>query len=207
MPEMHLKQPGFTYSACGRFTKNKERIQKFMRTGNTNYISKKDLDKACFQHEMTYGKYKDLTKRAQSDMVFKDKAFKIASNRQFDRYERGLKYKYKYKFFDKKSKGRGSKSMSNQQLAYELHKPIIRKFKRRKVYSLFKENILGVELADLQSISKYKKGIRFLLCVINVFSKYAWVVPLKDKKGLTIVNAFQNILDSSKRKPNKIWVD
>ena len=80
--------------------------------------------------------------------------------------------------------------MSNQQLADELHKPIIRKFKRRKVYSSFKDNIWGIDLADMQSISRYNKGIRYLLYAIDLFSKYAWVAPLKDKKGVTIVNAF-----------------
>ena len=97
--------------------------------------------------------------------------------------------------------------MPNQQLADELHKPIIKKFKRRKVYSSFKDNIWGADLADMQLISNCNKGIRFILYVIELFSKYAWVVPLKDKKGLTIVNAFQSILNDSKRKPNKIWVD
>ena len=66
MPEMHLKQPGFTYRACGSFSKNKERIEKFKQTGNTDFIWKNDLDKACFQHDMTYGKSKDLAKRSQS---------------------------------------------------------------------------------------------------------------------------------------------
>ena len=80
--------------------------------------------------------------------------------------------------------------MSNQQIADELHKPIIRKFKRRKVYSSFKDNIWGIDLADMQSISRYNKGIRYLLYAIDLFSKYAWVAPLKDKKGVTIVNAF-----------------
>ena len=108
------------------------------------------------------------------------------------------------KFFDKKSKGSGLKE--NQQSADELHKPIIRKFKKRKVYSSFKDNISDVDLADMQ-LSKYNKGIRYILCAIDWFSKYAWVVPLKDKKGATITNSFQNILNSSKRKPNKIWVD
>ena len=78
MPEMHLKQPGFTYSACGPFTKNKERIQKFMQTGNTDFIYKNELDKACFQHDMAYEKSKDLIKTTQSDKVFNGKAFKIA---------------------------------------------------------------------------------------------------------------------------------
>ena len=101
------------------------------------------------------------------------------------------------------------------QLADELHKPIIRKFKKRKVYSSFRGNIWGEGLADMQLLSKFNKGFRFLLCVIDIFSKYAWVVPLKDKKGISIVNAFQKILSDSKRseaeekgqKPNKIWVD
>ena len=87
---MHLKQPGFTYSACALFTKNKEKIQQFMQTGNTNYVHKNDLDKACFQHDMAYGKYIDLTKRIQSDKVLKDKAFKIASNPKYDGYQRGI---------------------------------------------------------------------------------------------------------------------
>ena len=109
-----------------------------------------------------------------------------------------------YKFFDKKSTGSGvtmlsSKSaikfMSNQQLADKLHKPIIKKFKRRKVYSLFKDNICGVNLADMPLISKCNKEIKFLLCVIGLFSKYARVIPLKDKKGNSIANAFQKLLN------------
>ena len=95
----------------------------------------------------------------------------------------------------------------NEQLAEELHKPIIRKFKKRGVYSAFKDNIWGADLADIQLISKFNKGFRFLLCVIDIFSKYVWVVPLKDKKLVSIINAFQSILKKSNRKPNKIWVD
>ena len=95
----------------------------------------------------------------------------------------------------------------NLELAEELHKPIIRKFKKRRIYSRFKYNIWCVDLADMQLINKFNKGFRFLLCVIDIFSKYAWVVPLKDKKGVSIVDAFQKILDKSGRKPNKIWVD
>ena len=84
MPEMHLKQPGFTFIACGPFTRNKQRIQKFMQTGDTNYICKNELDKACFQHDKTYGKFKDLVRRTQSDKVLKDKAFAIVNNTKFD---------------------------------------------------------------------------------------------------------------------------
>ena len=204
-PEMNLKQPGFTYSACGPFTKRKKRIEKFMQIGNTDFIYKNELDKACFQHDMGYGKSKDLTKRTQSDKVLRDKAFKIASDPKYDGYQRGLASMV-YKFFDKKSSGSGVATEPNYQLANELHRQIIRKFKRRKVYSSFRDNIWSADLADMQSLSKCNKGIRFLLCAVDLFSKYAWVVPLKDKRGATIVNAFQNII-SKGRKPNKIWVD
>ena len=190
MPEMHLKQPGFTYSACGPFTKNKERIEKFMQTGNTNFIYKNELDKTCFQHDMVYGKSKDLVKRTQSHKVLKDKAFKFASDPNYDAYQTGLASMV-YKIFDKKSSGSGIINKPNYQLVNELHKPIIRKFKKRKVQSSFRHNIWGVDLADMQSLNKYNKGIKYLLCAIDLFSKYAWAVPIKDKKGISIVNAFK----------------
>ena len=100
MPEVHLKQPGFTYSACGPFTKSKERIEKFMQTGNTDFIYRNELHKACFQDDMDYGKSKDLAKRIQSDKVLRDKAFKIASDPKYDGYQRGLASMV-YKFFYK----------------------------------------------------------------------------------------------------------
>ena len=205
IPEMHLKQPGFTYSACGPFTKSKERIEKFIQTGNADLIYKNELDKACFQHDMAYGKSKDLAKRTQSDKVLRDKAFKIASDPKYDGYQRGLASMV-YKFFDKKSSGSGVASEPNYQLANELHRQIIIKLKRQKVYSSFRDNIWGVDLADMRSLSKHNKGIMYLLCVIDTFSKYAWFFPLKDKRGITIVNAFREII-SKGRKPNKIWVN
>ena len=125
MPEMNLKQPGFTYSACVLSTKNKERIEKFMQTGNTNFIYKNKLDKACFQHDVAYGKSKDLVKRTK---VLKDKAFKTASDPKYDDYQRGLASMV-YKFSDKKSasinKSSGIANETNYQLTNELHKPII----------------------------------------------------------------------------------
>ena len=116
-----------------------------------------------------------------------------------------------YKFFDKKSKGSGIIE-PNYQLPNEFHKPIIRKFKKRNVYSYFKDNIWGVDLTDMQSLSKYDNGVEYLLCAIDLFRKYAWVVPIKDKKGTSTINAFKKILSDStelhsNRKPNKIWVD
>ena len=188
MPEMHLRQPGFTYSACGPFTKNKERIEKFMQSGNTDFIYKNELDKACFQHDMAYGKSKDLVRRTQSDKVLRDKAFKIASDPKYDGYQRGLASMV-YTFFDKKSSGSGITNESNYQLADELL--IIKKCNKRKVYSSFRDNIWGVDLADMQSLSRYNKITKYLLCAIDLFSKYSWVIPLKDKKGASIVNAFK----------------
>ena len=121
-----------------------------------------------------------------------------------------------YNFFDKKSAGSGVNThayneslldLATRKLAEELHKRIIRKFIKITVYSRFEENIQGADLVDMKLISKFNKGSRFLLCIIDIFSKYAWVVPLKDKKGVSIVDGFQKILDDSNRKPNKIWVD
>ena len=118
---------------CGPFAKNKERIKKFMETGNTNFIYKNELNKACFQHDMTYGKSKDLVKRTRADKVLRNKAFKIAYDPKYDGYQRGLVLMV-YKFFDKKSALLNKSSRSgvvnepNYQLANELHQPIIRKF-------------------------------------------------------------------------------
>ena len=121
MPEMHLRQPGFTYSA---------------ETGDTSYIYKNEVDKACFQYDMAYGDFKDLAKRTASDKILRDKAFNIAKNPKYDGYQRGLASMV-YKFFDKKSSGNGrplspasliANNKENIQLADELHKPIIKKF-------------------------------------------------------------------------------
>ena len=176
-----------------------------MQTGNMDFIYRNEPHKACFQHDMAYGKSKDLAKRTQSDKVLRDKAFKIASDPKYDGYQRGLASMV-YKCFDKKSSGRGVNAERNSQFASELDRHIIRKFKRRKVYSSFRDNIWSVDLADMQSLSKYNKGIKYLLCAIDIFSKYAWVVPLKGKRGISIVNAFQKII-SELRKPNKLWID
>ena len=156
---------------------------------------------------MVYGGFKDLPKTTAADKVLRDKAFKIASDEEHDGNQRGLASMV-YKFFYKKSQGKGlANNNENMQLANELYKPIIKKFNKRKVHSSFKDNIWGFDLADIQLLSKFNKGFRFLWCVIVIFSKYAWVIPLKDKIGISIVNAFQIILKEPNRKPNKIWAD
>ena len=158
MPEMHLRQSQFVCSACGPFTRHKERIKEFKRTGDTRYIYRNELDKACFQHDSAYADHKDLINRTKSDKVLRDKAYDIASNPEYDGYQRGL-LSMVYKFFDKKSTvertGGGFKSSSI--LADELHKPVINKFEKRKVYSQFKDNIWRVDLADMQSLSRQKR--------------------------------------------------
>ena len=211
LPEMHLRQPRFFYSACGPFTRHKERIKEFKRTGDMHYVYRNELDKACFQHDSAYAYHKDLINRTEADKVLRDKAYDIASNPKYDGYQRGL-VSMVYKFFDKKSTGSGFKKLKNTAhnssiLADEGHKPIIRKFNKRKVYSQFKDNIWGVDLADTQSLSRKNKSIKYLLCAIDLYSKYAFVIPLKDKKGISIVNGFNKIIQQSNRKPNKIWVD
>ena len=158
---------------------------------------------------MAYGDFNDSKRRTFSENVLRDIGFNIAKNLKYDGYQRGLASMV-YKFFEKKSKVNGvanNQIKQNLQLAKELHKPIIRNFKKRTVYSGFKGNIWGADLADTQSLSKYSKGIKYLLCAIDLISKYAWVIPIKDKKGITSTNAFQKILKEYNRKPNKIWVD
>ena len=147
IPDMHLKQLGFAYSGCGPFTKNKERIQKFMETGNANFTYKNELNKAFFQHDMADIKTKYLVKRSQSEKVLKDKVFKIAIDPKYDGSRKGLA-SIVYTFFDKKSSGSGIVNELNYQRENELHR----------------DNIWGVYLADMQSRSKYNKGIKYLLC-------------------------------------------
>ena len=149
------------------------------------YFYRNELDKACFQHDSGYADHKDLINRTKSDKVLRDKAYDIASNPEYDGYQRGLASMI-YKFF-------GSGIASSSILADELHKPVIKIFNKRKVYSQFKDNIWGVGLADMRSLSKNNKGIQYLLCALDLYSKYAFIVSLKDK-----------IIKQSNRKPNKI---
>ena len=142
---------------------------------------------------MAYGKSNDLAKKTQSDKVLRDKAFKIVSDPKYEGYQRGFASMF-YNFFDRKSSGNGIDVEPNYWLVNELCRQIIRKSKIRKFYSSFRDGIWGVDLADMQSLSKYNKGIKYLICAVDLFSKYA------------IVNAFENII-SKRRKPNKIWFD
>ena len=154
--EMHLRQPQFVYSACGPFTKHRLRIKKLKKTGDTRYIYRNELDKACFRHDSAYADNKDLINRTKSDKDLRDKAYNIASNPEYDGYQRGLASMV-YKFFDKKSMGSGIVKDSSLKLADEFHKPVIKKF-----------NIWGVDLADMKLLSKQNKGIKYILCAIDL---------------------------------------
>ena len=131
MPEMHLRQRQFIYSACRPFTRHKERIKKFEQTGDTRSIYRNELDKACFQHDSAYADHKDLINRTKADKVLRDKVYDVASNPKYDAYQRGLASMV-YKFFDKKSMESGTAEPSSLEpivkdssliLADELHKP------------------------------------------------------------------------------------
>ena len=132
---------------------------------------------------MAHGDFKDLARRTFAEKVLRDKVFDVAKNPKYDWYQREIASMV-YKYLDKKTFGSGIKyeNIFDKELAEELHKPIIRKFKKRKVQSPFIDNIWGAYLADVKLISKRNKGFRFLICVIDIYSKYAWVIALKDKK-------------------------
>ena len=211
MLKLHLKQSGFTYKVCGAFTIHCEKIQKSGETVNVKHLYRNGLDKACFAHDAAYSDNKDFAKTAISNKILKERAHETARNRNYDGYQRGLA-SIAYKFFDTKT-GSGAiqqqakQERVNEQLAKELHKPVTKKIKRRKVYERFKDNIWATDLAVTESLSSKNKNIKYLLCAIDVFTKYAWVKLLKDKKGKTVLNAFFETVDESNHKPNKLWVD
>ena len=141
MPELHLWDPKIKkYSACGPFTKHKQRISQSIEDGRLRHIYKNELDKVCFQHDMAYNSYKDLKEITQSDIVLKNKNYKIAVNLQIDGFQRALASMV-WRFLNERSKKVLGSGVNNKQSADELHKPIIKNFKRRKVYSSFKDNI------------------------------------------------------------------
>ena len=193
MSRLHFRHPGFTYSFCGPFTKCCERIQKFRQTG------KNELDKAYFAHDAVYSDSKDLAKRIVSEKILKDRAYEITKNHTNDGYQRGLASMINT-FFDKKAVSGVS---VNEELPQELRKPVIKKFKRRKVYARFEDKFW-------QQI--YLKWDHYLLkiivlniyCVINVFTKHASVKTLKDKKGKTVRHGFVEIVNKSNHKPNNL---
>ena len=136
MPELHLRQPEFTDSTCEPFTKHRERIKKFRETGNLKHLYINKLDKVCFAHDAVYSESNNLYKRIILDKILKNRAYEITRNCGYNKYQRALASMV-YKFLNKKT---GSGVSVNEQLAEELHKPVTKKFKRRKVYPRFGDN-------------------------------------------------------------------
>ena len=168
-------------------TKHCERIQRFRETGSLKHLYRNELDKACFAHDVAYSDNKDLAKRTVSDKILKDRAYKIARNPKYNGYQSALASMV-YKLLDKKT---GLRASADEELAGELHKPVIKKFKRRRVYARFKDNIWAFDLAEMESLSSKNQGVK----------------PLKDKKGRIGLNDFKETVNESNRKPNKLWVD
>ena len=138
MPEMQLKQWGFTYGACGSFTKNKERIQKFKERGDTEYIYKNELDKACFEHDMAYGDFKDLARRIATDKFLRHKAFNIAKSPKYDGYQKAIA-----SMVYKKSAGRGVNMHANNEKLKNYTNQLLNNFKKEQ-FILDSKTIFGV---------------------------------------------------------------
>ena len=192
--------PGFTYFASGKFTKHRQRIPKFREIGNLKYMYKDELDIACFAHDAKHSDNKDLVKRIISDKVLKDRAHEIAINPKYDGYKRRLASMV-HKFFDKKP---GSGASVNEEPVQELHKPVIEQFKRRKVYARFKDNIWNADVAEIKSLSSANCGVKYLLCVMRVFTEYSWTKTLKDNKAKTVLRDFIEIVNNLNLNLNQI---
>ena len=174
---------------------------KIREPGNLE-IYRNGSNKACFVHDAAYSDTKDLSKRTISDKILQNRSYEIDRNRKYDGYQRALASMVN-KFFDKKT-GLG---ISVNEKPEELHKQVLKEFKRRKVYGRLKDNIWAVDLAEMRSLSSKNKNVKYILCVIDVFSINAWVKPFKDKKSKTVLNVFIEIVNESNRKPNKLWID
>ena len=184
MKELHLKMPKLAHGACGQFTIHRKSIHKVRETSNLKHFYRNELDKACFAHGVTYSDSKGLIK------ISKDRAYAIARNRQYDEYQRALANMI-YKFFDRKIR---SGLNVNEYLPEELYKPVIKKFKKpRKVCARFEDNIWTVDFAKMGSLSSKNKNVKYWSCFIDVFTKYEWVKPSKDKKGKTVLDAIIEI--------------
>ena len=176
-------------------------IQKFKEKNDLNYIYKIELNKAWFTHDAAYSDSKELAKTTISDKILKGRGYEIAINPKYDGYQRGLA-RMMYKFSDKKTgpeKTSKVKANVNEVLAQELHKLLIKKFKKRKVYRRLEDNIWAACLAEMGSLSSKKRSVKYLLYAIDIFTKYAWVKPLKGKKAKTGLNGFAGKRNKGKR--------
>ena len=186
MPERDLWQPGFTCSACEPFTKNKERIQKCKEIGDSLYIYPNKLDKASFQNDMAYGDFKDLTRKTASQNILHDTAFNMM-------YINAVLHQWFINFLIKKLLVNiENYNISNKTLTGNYTNQLLESFRKKtKVHLSFTTNIWNDDLVTMQLISKLNIGFRFPLCIIYIFSKYAWAIPLKDKKEILLLMLFK----------------
>ena len=180
LTELHLKQLRFTHSACDSFTENKERIKKFIQSGNANFIYRNELHKACFHKIWLMVNLKIQQKELNQTKFREIKHLKLPTIQNMMN-TKDDQLRWFTSFFNEKSSGNGVGVKTNYQLANEPHREIIKTFKRRRVYSPLRDGLCGLDVADMQSLNKYNKRIKYLLCAIDLFSKYAQVVPLKDE--------------------------
>jgi hypothetical protein len=202
--EMHAWSPEVgKYAACGPGSKTQERLDQYIKTGDTNHIFKNELDKACLYHDVAYGSNKDVPSRHIADKELMDRAIAIASDKTKNGYERALS-SLLYKFFEKKIKmGQGIQS-DNAVLADELHHPIRHNYPRRKVKATNVDEIWACDLVDMTEVNA-DNGYRYILNIVDCFSKYAWSVPLKSKRTEELVEAFRTLFRTSK--PERLWWD
>ena len=163
-------------------------IQKFRETCNLKHSYRNELEKSCFAHDAAYCVSKGLARRTISDKVLKDRAYEIAKNCGYDGYQRAL-VSMVYKIFDKKT---GPRASVNEQLDEELHKPVTERFKKRKVYARFRDNIWATDLVQMELLYSKNKNVKYLLCIIYVFTKYAWFKLLKEKKVKQFLMSYRN---------------
>ena len=200
---MDLEQLGLAYSSSRPFTKNKERIQKFKQTGDSRYIYQNKLDRACFQHDLAYGDFKDLTIRIASNKILLDKAFNTAKNPKPHGYQRGLA-SIVYIYFDKKTSGGAIKNenICNKELLQELHKPIVRKSKKKKVHSSFIDKMWGADLTDMELINKFNKESRFyyvlLIFSVNMHVLFLWKIKKVLELRMRLEKFLKNLIVNEK---------
>ena len=198
--ERHLRQPRFTYSTCGLFSKHRERIQRSTETVDLNYIYKNELEEACFSHDAACSDSNDLAKRTGSNKIYKDRAYDIAINSKCHGYQRGFA-SLVYKFFDKKI---GSIENLNEVPAQELHKPVIKNSKNGKPMRTLKI-IIGLQI--LLKLDLYIILITVLYICYGSEIFFYQNEPLNDKKTKIVFHGFIEIVNESNHKSSTSWVD
>ena len=202
-PEMCLRQTGFMYSTCRPLKNNKAGIQRFKKTEDIRYTYHSGSDNVCFQHDLAYGAHKYLPRKLNFNKKSVIENFQLIVILSIMHINQKLP-QLSINFMTKNLETVSINISDDQHLPNELCRLITGKFNTHRIYSCFVDIVWSPDLADMQLIRKYNKGVRSLLCDIETCRKYPWVALLKDKKGIKVTNNFQKFLDESDRKPNKM---